>query len=70
MPRFQIRAGDQVFTCSLRATTEAAALDELAAEWERSFQSGNDSYAVPDSEPATSIDMTPGQLFTAEQLDS
>jgi len=69
MPKYEIRAGDQVFTCPLSATTESAALDELAAAWQRSFQAGNNKYAVPGSEPATSIDMTPGQLFFAQRLD-
>lgn len=69
MPRYEIRAGDQAFTCPLSATTEEAALYELASAWERSSHAGNSKYAVPGSEPPTSIDLTRGQLVTACRLD-
>lgn len=70
MQKYEIRAGDQVFACSLNAATEAAALDELAAAWQRSFRAGSNRYDVPGSEPATSIDLTPGQLMSARRLDN
>jgi len=65
MTMYEVKAGDQAFTCPLDAPTEAEAHDELFAGWERSFREGNNTYDVPSSTPATSIDMAPGQRHPA-----
>lgn len=68
MTMHEIQARYQKFTCTLRAATEVDALDELAAAWERPFREGNNTYDVPGSIPATSIDMSPGQFMAARRL--